>query len=107
MATIREVILSEIPVDINNIALNRIIIDRHLIGDGTYNVSESKQVNLAIADALVIASRSADFSEGKLKITIPRAQMINDASRLYRDNGESEKADSLNNLTATDISNSW
>lgn len=105
--TIKEVILAEVPVDIDDNAIERILLDRSLAGGGTYSASRAKEVNLAIADTLVVAVRNGDFTEGGLSIKIPRSRLINDAKRLYRDNGEPEKASSLNPFKGTDISNQW
>ena len=102
-----EAILSNIPVEVDENAMIKVCLDRGLEGEGTYRTVNAKIVNLATADALVLASRSVDFSESKLSIKIPRGKLLNDAIRLYNENGEASQAESLSPFKAYDISKRW
>jgi len=104
--TVIEAILSAVPVEVDENTLLKVLIDRHLSGDGNYT-GNSRIVNLATADVLVLASRTADFSEGRLSVKSPRGKMSAEAIRLYITNGEPEKADQMNPFKAHDISNRW
>ncbi len=68
---------------------------RSLTGSDSYSVEVDKTVNLAAADLYVFVGNSPDFSENKLSITYPREYYLKTAARLYTDNGEPEKANSL------------
>jgi len=93
--TNKEAILSNIPVDIPDAAIEKILIDRSLPGDGTYSAKNKKIVGLASADALVEAYKQASFNEGDLSVNVPRGALLREARRLYRENGERIKASSL------------
>jgi len=105
---IREVILSEVRVDIDETALKRVLKDRSLNGDGQYQSENAQDVNLAIADCMVIAARNPDFSEGDLSVKVPRAHLKAEARRLYFENGEPAKAEALRlKIKGINLSNKW
>lgn len=75
--------------------LSLLLTGRSIDGAAELNTVEVKAVNLTIADALSAAVNLPDFSENKLSITYPRSYFIQTAERLYRENGEPEKAEAL------------
>lgn len=60
--------------------------------------TDMKRLNLAIADALSIAVNLPDYSEGKLSEQYPRKYYLITAARIYRENGEPEKANALRTI---------
>lgn len=96
MATVKDTILaypglSEFP----EITLDLMMAGRSLDGAAAVNEVDVKTVYLTIADALVAHVNSLDFTENKLSISYPRRYFEKTAARLYRENGEPEKATSL------------
>lgn len=106
--TLKEAILSEVTVDVNDTAIDKVLLDRGLTGQVTYSpASHKRSANLAVADLLVIAARGAVINEGKRSFTMSRGRLINNAKRLYIENGEPEKAESLSLVKGVDKSNTW
>lgn len=104
---LKEVILSEIPIDVGDATVNRVLMERSLNGNDTYTLERKRDVELVIADLLVIASRNPDFSEGQLSVKNPRGYLRREAIRLYRANGEKGKAATLVNHRVNDASKKW
>lgn len=93
MATIKETIVSFQGLeDIPDAFINRVLALRDLEGDANYAIDKDTQVCLAAADCYVNMYNAYDFTENKLQISYPRDNFRKTAIRLYRDNGEPEKA---------------
>ena len=75
--------------------LNTALIDRGLSPADDYNADVTTQVNLVKADLLVAVITSTDYTENKLSEKFPRKEMKEAAMRMYRENGEPEKANAL------------
>ena len=104
--TIKEAILSFPGLsDVSDNFIEKILTDRSLSGAASYTSSDKEDVGLCAADLYVAVATAPDFSEGRLSITMQRGEMIRSAKRLYRENGEGEKADKLD-ITA-DAKSSW
>lgn len=74
--------------------VEKIMGDRSIDGTATY-ISGDNLVNLCTADLYVFMANANDFTENKLSMTYSRDQFLNTAKRLYRENGEPEKAEAL------------
>lgn len=95
--TVAEAILSFSGLeDMGANALHRTLVLRSLNKADEFGIDNSKAVNLAAADLYAELVNSPDFGEGSLSITRTRKYYISTASRLYRENGEPDKASSLN-----------
>lgn len=104
--TIKEAILSFPGLsDVSDNFVEKILTDRYLTGAASYTADDAVDVNLCAADLYVMVANAPDFSEGRLSVTMQRGEIIRSAKRLYRENGESEKADKLD-ITA-DAKSSW
>lgn len=77
--------------------LTAILASRSLDGAAELSTVDIKLVNLAIADALSAYVNTPDFTENKLSVSHPRDFYLNTAKRIYRENGEPAKANSLGN----------
>lgn len=96
MSTIKETILSFQGLeDIPDAFINRVLALRDLEGDANYSVDKDTQVCLAAADCYQNMYNAYDFTENKLQIAFPRDNFRKTAIKLYRDNGEPERAFSL------------
>lgn len=96
MATIKETIVSFQGLeDIPDAFINRVLALRDLEGDANYTVDKDTQVCLAAADCYENMYNAYDFTENKLQIAYPRNNFRKTAIKLYRENGEPEKAISL------------
>lgn len=105
--TITEAILSFPGLsDVSDDFVEKILTDRSLTGSASYTSDDAEDVALCVADMYIMIANSPDFSEGRLSVKIPRGQMIQSAKKLYRENGEPEKADKLE-ATATARSQWW
>lgn len=94
--TVAEAILSFSGLeDTSANALQRTLVLRQLNGADEFVVDQNKAVNLAAADLYVELVNSPDFGEGSLSITRSRKYYTSTAARLYRENGEPDKASSL------------
>lgn len=94
--TVQETILSfpglaDFPEGYLAVILN----SRALSGAADLSTVDAKKVNLTIADALAAAVNLPDFTENKLSIEYPRSYFEKTATRLYKENGEPEKANSI------------
>ncbi|SFK99690.1 hypothetical protein SAMN05216357_11072 [Porphyromonadaceae bacterium KH3CP3RA] len=81
--------------DFPEATLSLLLAGRSLNGAAELNTVDVKTVNLTIADALSAAVNLPDFTENKLSISYPRSYFEKTAARLYRENGEPEKAEAL------------
>ena len=94
--TVKEAILSYPGLsDFPEGTLTLLMAGRSLNGAAAVGSVDVKTVYLAIADALVAHVNSIDFTENKLSLSYPRRYFEKTAARLYRENGEPEKAASL------------
>lgn len=95
--------------DASALLLEKTLIVRSLVGTDEFSADLNTKVNLATADLYVAVVNSPDFSEGSLSIKQSRNYMISTAIRLYRENGEPDKASSLTKkITVTGKSvNRW
>ncbi len=110
MKTVQETILSfpglaEFPPAY----LDNLLAARSLSGADAAGDIEARAINLAIADALVMAVNLPDFTENKLAIKYPRNYFISTARQIYALNGEPEKANSLvrGKVPRGKVSNLW
>ncbi|WP_019540564.1 DUF6706 family protein [Proteiniphilum acetatigenes] len=96
--TVQETILS-FPglADFPEAYLSLLLAGRSLNGAAELNTVDAKTVNLTIADALSAAVNLPDFTENKLSISYPRSYFEKTAARLYKENGEPEKANTITN----------
>lgn len=94
--TVQETILS-FPglADFPEAYLSLLLNSRALSGAADLSTVDAKKVNLTIADALAAAVNLPDFTENKLSIEYPRSYFEKTAARLYKENGEPEKANSI------------
>lgn len=76
-------------------ALSRVLTIRSLTGTDEFNTNNAKSINLVAADLYVELANSSDFGEGNLSVTHNRKYYLSTAARLYRENGEPQKATSL------------
>lgn len=87
-----------------------ILAGRSISGAAELNSVDIKSVNLAIADSLSEYVNTPDYTENKLSISYPRDYFIMTAKRLYKENGEPSKANSLGKKISVPIgkaSNKW
>lgn len=77
--------------------LTVILASRSLNGAAELSTVDIKLVNLAIADALSAYVNTQDFTENKLSESHPRKYYLSTAQRIYRENGEPAKANSIGN----------
>ena len=94
-------------VDLPDNLITKVLTDRSLTGTVAYTSGYSSLVELCAADIYSLLALSPDFSEGRLNIKYPRAQMINMARDLYLKNGETSKANRLKVGRAKDMTNRW
>jgi len=94
--------------DIDDNFISKVLVDRSIESDGSadYSLSLKPTVDLCAADCYVFIVNDPDFSEGKYSQKMSRGSMVEAAAKLYRANGESEKADDLE-ITGTSKSNWW
>lgn len=94
--TVQQTILS-FPglADFPEASLSLLLAGRSIDGAAELNTVDAKTVNLTIADALSAAVNLPDFTENKLSIEYPRSYFEKTAVRLYKENGEPEKANSI------------
>lgn len=96
--TVKETILSYPGLtDFPEGTLSLLLAGRSIDGAADLSGVDVKTVNLTIADALSVAVNLPDFTENKLSISYPRSYFEKTAARLYRENGEPDKARSLTN----------
>jgi len=96
--TIKEAILSYPGLsDIPDNYISKVLIDRSVASDGAadYALTQKATAALCAADCYMAVVNNPDFSEGRLSIKYSRGRLIAMAESLYRDNGETEKADAL------------
>lgn len=93
--------------DVDDSLLTRVLIARSLNDAADATPENSKEINLATADLYVWVVNSPDFSESKLSMTFPRQHWINTAKRLYRENGEPEKANRIGVRLTGRARNTW
>lgn len=99
--TIREMILGYPGLgDVSTELMTATLTVRELSAADEFSADVVKPLNLAIADLLVAAVNSPDFKENKLSVTYKEKAMLRSAIRLYRANGEPEKA---NELSKSDV----
>lgn len=95
MQTIRDTILSFPGLDDSDRYLDKVLTDRSLDGAAAYTKEEGKTVNLCAADLYAVVGNNPDFTENKLSITWSSVDYLKTAARLYRENGEPEKANAI------------
>ena len=94
--TVKQAILSFPGLsDISDNFLEKLLLDRSLNGAEEYSVSKMTNTELCAADCYEFMLNSPNFQEGGLSLTLNRAEMRKTASKLYRQNGETSKAESL------------
>lgn len=94
--TVKQAILSFPGLsDIQDNFIEKVMVDRSVTGSATYTSSYAETVALCAADCYMFMINSPDFSEGDLGIKLSRGAMKASAKRLYRENGEPEKAEKL------------
>lgn len=94
--TVKETILSYPGLsDFPEGMLTLLMAGRSLNGAAAVGEVDTKAVFLTIADALATAVNLPDFTENKLSLSYPRSYFEKTAVRLYCENGEPEKAVSL------------
>lgn len=94
--TITETILSFPGLsDIPDNYITKVLTDRSISGSVEYTLELKQAVDLCAADCYVAQVNNPDFSEGKYSQKMSRGRMLAMATKLYRDNGETEKADDL------------
>lgn len=74
--------------------VGKIMSDRSVNGAALYQPKD-RLINLCVADLYVFMANANDFTENKLSVTFSRANFMQTAIQLYRDNGEPERADKL------------
>lgn len=95
MQTIRDTILSFPGLDDSERYLDKVLTDRSLDGAAAYTKEKGEIVNLCAADLYAVVGNNPDFTENKLSVTWSSVDFKSAAARLYRENGEPEKADAL------------
>lgn len=96
MGTIRDTVLGFPGLeDTDDAFLERILALRGLDGSKGYSIEIDRCVCLAAADTYKSAVSTSDFTENKLSKTYPRSYFVQEAKRLYIENGEPEKAATL------------
>lgn len=96
MITIKETLLSFPGLeDVSGIFIEKILLSRGLTAMAEYTLEQEKQVNLAVADLYTFMANANDFTESKLSKTYSRDSFLRTVKQLYRENGEPEKAKSL------------
>lgn len=97
MATVRDTILAFPALDECEEYLEKVALpNRSLDGAVEYTPSKDmKSVNLAAADMYAMIGNNPDFTENKLSVTWSSVDFLKTAARLYRQNGEPEKAEEL------------
>jgi hypothetical protein len=105
--TVKQAILSFPGLsDIQDNFIEKVMVDRALVGSTTYTSSLSASVALCAADCYMHMINSPDISEGDLSIKLSRGAMKASAKRLYRENGEPEKAQKLE-VSGTSRTDRW
>lgn len=95
MKTNKEIILSHPGLeDTPDSFVEKIMLDRSVAGTEEYN-SNDKNIALCAADLYLFMANSPDFTDSKLSMTYSRDAFIKTAKRLYIENGEAQKANSL------------
>lgn len=97
MATIRETILSYPGLSDCEAYLDNVVLqNRSVIGAEEYSPGiHKKQIALCAADLYAVVGNNPDFTENKLSILWSTVDYLKIAARLYRENGEPERADEL------------
>jgi len=104
--TVKQAILSFPGLsDIQDNFIDKLLVDRALMGSVDYVASMSGVVALCVADAYMFIVNNPDFSEGDLSIK-KSAELKATAKRLYRENGEPEKAAKLE-VSGTSRTSMW
>ena len=96
--TIKEAILSYPGLaDIAGDFISMVLLNRSIGNDGSleYTITSKTTVNLCAADCYAYVINDPDFSESKYSVKMSRASMAASAERLYRENGEPDKASAL------------
>jgi hypothetical protein len=93
--TVKQAILSFPGLsDISDNFIEKILVDRSVTGSADYTSLLSETVALCAADCYMFIVNNPDISEGDLSMK-KSAELKATAKRLYRDNGEPEKAAKL------------
>lgn len=95
MQTIRDTILSFPGLDDSDRYLDKVLTDRSLDGAAVYTKEDGRTVNLCAADLYAVVGNNPDFTENKLSVTWSSVDYLKTAVRLYKENGEPEKATGL------------
>lgn len=94
--TIQETILSFPGLsNFSTAYLGVLLAGRSLKGSDAASDAEARLLNLAIADALVFAVNTPDWTDNKVSEKLPRNHFIKTAKMLYLQNGEPESANAL------------
>ncbi|MDA3918745.1 MAG: hypothetical protein PF690_17485 [Deltaproteobacteria bacterium] len=105
--TVKQAILSYSGLtDISDDFIEMILVDRAVDGSATYTSSMQTTRNLCTADCLMNMLIAPDTSEGDLSYKLERGKMEMRAKRLYRENGEPEKAAKLE-VSGISRTNRW
>lgn len=104
--TVKQAILSFPGLsDIQDNFIEKILVDRSVTGSADYTSSLSGTVALCAADLYMFIVNNPDITEGDLSIK-KSAELKATAKRLYRENGEPEKAARLE-VSGTSRTNRW
>jgi hypothetical protein len=97
--TVKQAILSFPGLsDISGNFIEKLMLDRSLSGAEEYSVNKKKDVELCAADCYVYVLNSPNYQDGIVSVQHSRSEMRKTAERLYRENGEVEKADKLSTI---------
>lgn len=104
--TVKQAILSFPGLsDISDNFIEKIMVDRSVTGSADYASSLSSTVALCAADCYMFIVNNPNFTEGDLSIQ-KSAELKATAKRLYRENGEPEKAAKLE-VSGISRTNRW
>jgi len=75
--------------------IDKVLTDRSIIGADSYSVDMKVVANLVAADLYLMVGGLPDFTESGISKAYPRTWYNETARRLYRENGEPEKAETI------------
>jgi len=92
--TIKEAILSFVP---DGNIIEKVCVDRGLTSSDDYTVELKEDVDIATAYSMINYANKPDYSQGKLSVTIPRAQLLAEADRILKSYGIEVDAPGVSN----------
>jgi hypothetical protein len=97
--TIKEVIKGSTGmIDISDVAIETILINRSVNGAVDYTISHKRDVELCIADALFEQLVNPSFREGDLSVNYSKDAMYKRAYSLYLKHNELDKIEELDQI---------